>query len=104
MSGTLDALVYAQHGRELMGLKSPVCKLGYESNKSARERQLRRGNEPREGSLYQSCEYTDRPPKAEAARMCGNEAQRNGKRHIRPSLWVRWHNAPKPCDGTWSVG
>jgi len=32
--------VYARHGRELMGLKSPVCKLSYENNSNTRERQL----------------------------------------------------------------
>ena len=52
-SGQVQAVVYAQHGRELMGLKSPVrappCSRREDTGSPSR-RQLREGDRPWKGS------------------------------------------------------
>jgi len=74
--------VYARHGRELMGLKSPVsvpCNV-VKRNKITSRWQGRYREVGSEGSL--------------SAKMWGDEQ----KYHIRPSLWVSQHNMIKPME------
>ena len=71
--------MYAWHGRELMGFKSPV-RVPMLNN-------LARITSRRQGSY---CEV--RSEGSRSAKMWADEQ----KRHIRPSLRVRQHNMSKP--------
>ena len=77
----LERIVYARHGRELMGLKSPVSVpvLGGVNLTSITSRWQGRYREVGSGGSL-------------SAKMWGDEQ----KYHIRPSLWVSQHNMIKP--------
>jgi hypothetical protein len=77
----LQRLVYAQHGRDLRGVKSTVraspCSQSEETGRT-RRRQLREGDRPWTGRRSASLRAYEQP------------------QPIRPTGQVRWHHTPKP--------
>jgi len=75
--------VYARHGRELMGCKSPVREpmvlMLMDTIKSTSRRQGREGDRPSEGSRSACVRADEQKP------------------HTRLSSWASWHNTTKPA-------